>query len=302
MYPSVAITRLLKLWKGCRKTDPLHGPGLLCKLAIIKRRIFSVFPHQLFMVSHLFYISVLHVQNHVSIPDGGKAMGNHKTGTPLHQLRHSPLNQYLRMGIHITGGLVQNHDFRIGGNGPGNGKKLPLPLRNIFCALCQLPVVSAGKGFNKIMGTGRLCGSNDLFSVHIFFRIPQIIGNGPLKKPCVLQEPGGKICRNAGGYADGQKKDSFFAYGKQEPEGCDTVRPAGNYLRTFCVGGWDRLQKVYRTVCRFAAENHLELSGYAYEEGLNEMSLQRREDYITMITVGCRTLTATELHSGLAAP
>ena len=32
------------------------------------------------------------------------------------------------------------------------------------------------------------------------------------------------------------------------------------------------------------------------------MSLQKREDYITMITVGCRTLTATELHSRPFAP
>ncbi len=101
---------------------------------------------------------------------------------------------------------------------------------------------------------------------------------------------------------DFQSYDSFFAYGKQEPGGCDAVRPAGNYLRTFCVGGWDKLQEVYRTVCRFASENQLELSGYAYEEGLNEMSLQKREDYITMITVGCRTLTATELHSRPFAP
>ena len=32
----------------------------------------------------------------------------------------------------------------------------------------------------------------------------------------------------------------------------------------------------------------MELVGYSYEEGLNEMSLQSRDDYITMITVGCR--------------
>lgn len=81
-----------------------------------------------------------------------------------------------------------------------------------------------------------------------------------------------------------------------------TVRPVGNYLRTFCIGGWDRLQEVYQIVCRFASETHLELSGYAYKECLNEMSLQKRENYITMITVGCNALTATELHSTPFAP
>lgn len=62
----------------------------------------------------------------------------------------------------------------------------------------------------------------------------------------------------------------------------------GLYLRAFCVGGWNRLQEAYQIICSFAKENHLELFGSAYEEGLNEMSLQNREDYITMITVGCK--------------
>ena len=35
----------------------------------------------------------------------------------------------------------------------------------------------------------------------------------------------------------------------------------------------------------YAKEHGLILQGYAYEEGLNEMSLRRGDDYITMITV-----------------
>ena len=82
--------------------------------------------------------------------------------------------------------------------------------------------------------------------------------------------------------------DCFFAYGSGDTDVYDDVRPAGSYLRAFCVGGWERLEEVYRGICEFAEKNRLKLWGYAYEEGLNEMSLQRREDYITMITVGCR--------------
>ena len=66
------------------------------------------------------------------------------------------------------------------------------------------------------------------------------------------------------------------------------MRPAGTYLRTFCIGRWERLEAVYRKILDFAEKNKMELFGYAYEEGLNEMSLQGRDDYITMITVGCR--------------
>lgn len=82
--------------------------------------------------------------------------------------------------------------------------------------------------------------------------------------------------------------DCFFAYGRKNIEVYDTVLPAGTYLRAFCTGSWDKLEAVYRNILDFAEKNKLELFGYSYEEGLNEMSLKNRDDYITMITVGCR--------------
>lgn len=82
--------------------------------------------------------------------------------------------------------------------------------------------------------------------------------------------------------------DSFFSYGREEVAEYEELRPEGDYLRTFCVGGWEKLQEVYEMLLAFAEEHGLTLYGYAYEEGLNEMSLQRSDDYITMITVAFR--------------
>lgn len=82
--------------------------------------------------------------------------------------------------------------------------------------------------------------------------------------------------------------DCFFAYSRDDIEIYDTVRPAGTYLRAFCIGGWDKLEAVYRNIIDFAEKNQMELVGYSYEEGLNEISLQGRDDYITMITVGSK--------------
>lgn len=82
--------------------------------------------------------------------------------------------------------------------------------------------------------------------------------------------------------------DCFFAYGKEDTGIYDTIRPAGTYLRAFCIGDWNKLEKVYHNILVFAEKNQLELVGYSYEEGLNEMSLQNRDDYITMITVGIK--------------
>ena len=83
------------------------------------------------------------------------------------------------------------------------------------------------------------------------------------------------------------KYDAFFAYGQEKVAQYDELLPAGEYIRAFCFGGWDKIQNVYRMMLSFAKEHHLTLNGYAYEEGLNEMSLQKSDDYITMITVAC---------------
>lgn len=80
--------------------------------------------------------------------------------------------------------------------------------------------------------------------------------------------------------------DCFFALGRDDVDNYDEIRPAGKYIRTYCVGGWDRLAEVYQGIRSFAEDNYMKLSGYAHEEGLNELSLQNREDYITMITIG----------------
>lgn len=84
--------------------------------------------------------------------------------------------------------------------------------------------------------------------------------------------------------------DAFFAYGREDVSEYETIRPAGTYLRAFCFGGWERLREIYGSILTYADRHQLALTGYAYEEGLNEMSLKKEEDYITMITVGIRSL------------
>lgn len=88
--------------------------------------------------------------------------------------------------------------------------------------------------------------------------------------------------------------DAFFAYGREDISAYDTIRPAGTYLRTFCFGDWDRLREVYESILTYADAHQLTLTGCAYEEGLNEMSLKKDEDYITMITVG---ISPTQIQS-----
>lgn len=54
------------------------------------------------------------------------------------------------------------------------------------------------------------------------------------------------------------------------------------------MGGWEKLAEIYQLILDYTKDNQLTLTGYAYEEGLNEMSIQRREDYITVTTIPVR--------------
>ena len=81
--------------------------------------------------------------------------------------------------------------------------------------------------------------------------------------------------------------DSFFAYCPPASDSWDMILSAGRYLRAFCIGDWSRIPAIYQSILAYAREHGLNLTGHAYEEGLNEMSINDRSDYITMITIRC---------------
>lgn len=63
------------------------------------------------------------------------------------------------------------------------------------------------------------------------------------------------------------------------------IKPAGNYMRAFCMGAWENLADSYAQIIAYAQAHGLTLCGYAYETGLNEMSIGCMEEYITQIMV-----------------
>lgn len=65
------------------------------------------------------------------------------------------------------------------------------------------------------------------------------------------------------------------------------VKPAGTYIRYFSKGNWDQLPSVYESILSFTDEKGLKLTGYAYEEGINEMTISNQKEYITKISIRC---------------
>lgn len=87
--------------------------------------------------------------------------------------------------------------------------------------------------------------------------------------------------------------ESFYAYCPHLSAQYDSILPAGTYLRAFCIGEWTRLSEVYRQIFLYAEKHNLTLTGYAYEEGLNAMTINTQNDYITMITIQCSSSSAS---------
>ena len=65
------------------------------------------------------------------------------------------------------------------------------------------------------------------------------------------------------------------------------IKPAGLYLRAFCLGDWSRLPAAYQRILDYAWQQQLQLSGYAYEQEINEMAVSSAEEIITQITIRC---------------
>lgn len=91
------------------------------------------------------------------------------------------------------------------------------------------------------------------------------------------------------GQAD--KYDCFFARTDPQAGPVDELRPEGLYLQVFTRGSWEQLGGAYQALFAEADRRGLELTGYAYEEGINEISLHSPEDYLTLIEIPCRPKT-----------
>lgn len=63
------------------------------------------------------------------------------------------------------------------------------------------------------------------------------------------------------------------------------IKPKGKYLCGYQKGLWDDLPLMYQKMLTYAKENHIELTGYAYEIGLNEFVISSPKDYITQIMI-----------------
>ncbi len=66
------------------------------------------------------------------------------------------------------------------------------------------------------------------------------------------------------------------------------VKPKGKYLRGFSIGDWNKIPVLYKRMLAYAKTNQIELGEYAFERGINEITITNISEYITEITIACK--------------
>ncbi|WP_297635005.1 MerR family transcriptional regulator [uncultured Clostridium sp.] len=66
------------------------------------------------------------------------------------------------------------------------------------------------------------------------------------------------------------------------------LKPKGTYIRGFLIGDWNRLPLLYNKLFKFAEDNNLTLTGYAFERGINEFAISDVDEYVTQVEIHCK--------------
>ncbi len=69
------------------------------------------------------------------------------------------------------------------------------------------------------------------------------------------------------------------------------IRAKGKYLCGYIKGEWDNLPKMYEKMLEYAQKNQLQLTGYAYEIGLNDFAICNENEYVTQILIKIKNNT-----------
>ena len=140
---------------------PLTADGLtgdrvsVYKLHPMQLVILALSGHEIFMGALFNDFPTDNNHDAMGIRNGGQAMGNHKSGSSLHQIFQSLLHQHFRFGIQSGGGLVKDQYGRVFKQGTGNTKPLFFPAGKAPAQFTDIGGVSFGKTADKPMGISR---------------------------------------------------------------------------------------------------------------------------------------------------
>ena len=156
------------------------------------------------MIPLLDDVAVGHKQDVVRIPNGGKAVGDDKAGSAVHELFHGLADLHLRTGIHAGGGLVQDQDGGIAEEHPGNGQQLALAGGEVGGFVVQHRVIALGHGADEVVHHGGLGSGHNLLAGGVRLAVGNVFRHGTAKQPGVLENHAEVAAQPAAGHLGGR--------------------------------------------------------------------------------------------------
>src|SRR5580658_6348167 len=102
-------------------------------------------------------------QDLIGSADGGKAMRDDEGGSSLHQVGKTLLDKLLRLGVKTRSSFVKNEDARLRQNCAGDRNPLALSSRELHTPFADHGVVLVRKALGKLIHTGDVAGSQNIF-------------------------------------------------------------------------------------------------------------------------------------------
>ncbi len=132
---------------------------------------------------------LIHDENQIGILDCRETMGNDETCPSFHQATHRLLDEDFRPCIHTRGRFIENHDRRIGKNGPRNRQQLFLTLRDVRGFLVQDRIIPVRQRPDEVISVRRFGCRDDFLLGRPTFTISKVISDRTVEEPRILLRP-----------------------------------------------------------------------------------------------------------------
>ena len=139
------------------------------------------------MVAALDDVAMVKDHDDIRVADGGQPVGDDKDGAPIHQLVHTGLYDGLGTGIDGGGGLIEDHNRRVGHRRTGDGEQLALALGQAGTAAGNHRIVAVRQHIDKAVGIGQLGRGVDLLIGGIQLAVADVLPDGTGEQGHILE-------------------------------------------------------------------------------------------------------------------
>ncbi len=131
--------------------------------------------------------TVLDDQNALAPAYGAEPVGDDEHGASLADAVHVLLNDKLRFIVQSAGGFVQNQNFRLRDQCPGDSDALPLTARQIAAVLTDRRIVALRHLYNEVVSAGHLRRPYDSLHIHTGIAEGNVVAHRAVEQIIFLQ-------------------------------------------------------------------------------------------------------------------